>query len=57
MWLPEESTGVVNPEAEGACDSDDADNNFQNCDCVPARLVKWDTDSEMRTDMSQLGTD
>ena len=57
IWLPEESTGLVNPETQGACDSDDADNDFQNCDCVPPRLVKWDTDAEMMTDMSELGTD
>ena len=28
QWLPESSTGVENPEAERACDSDDEDNNF-----------------------------
>ena len=24
-------------------------NDFDNCECVPARLVDWDSDEEMRT--------
>ena len=54
VWLPETSTGVENPEAAGACDSDDAANDFQDCECVPARTVKWDTDPDMMTDMTPL---
>ena len=56
-WLPAESTGVENPEAEKACDSDDEENGFRTCDCVPPRMVKWDTDPSMQTDMTPLGTD
>ena len=46
---------MQNPEDEGECDSDDELNNFENCDCVPARMIKWDTDAIRKTDMSLLG--
>ena len=46
---------MQNPEDEGECDSDDELNNFENCDCVPARMIKWDTDPIRKTDMSLLG--
>ena len=32
-------------------------NDFSDCDCVPPRLVEWDSDANMMTDMSELGTD
>ena len=57
QWLPEQETDVQNPEATGACTRDDADNEFQNCDCVPARLVDWDSDPNMRPDRSVLGVE
>ena len=56
-WLPEDSTGFENPETENTCNSDDEDNGFRNCDCVPPRLVRWDTDANMKTDITALGVD
>ena len=55
-WLPAESTGVENPEVEIACNSDDEENGFRNCDCVPSRMVDWDTDPDYMADMPP-GTD
>ena len=54
-WLPEESTGVENPEIEKECDSDDEEKGFKGCGCVPPRMVKWDTDENMKTSMDLLG--
>ena len=54
-WITGSIPDVTNPEDEGACISEDELNNFEDCDCVPARMVKWDTDSDKKTDMSLLG--
>ena len=54
--MPETSTGVVNPEAAGACDSDDAENDWQDCECIPPRMIKWDKDPDFKTDLSPLNT-
>ena len=56
-WLPEESTGVENPEIEKECDSDNEANDWKGCGCVPPRMVKWDTDENMKTSMELLGVD
>ena len=54
-WITGSIPDVQNPEDEIECSSDDEQNNFENCGCVPARMVKWDTDPDRKTDMSLLG--
>ena len=55
-WLPKYSISV-SPEVERECHSADAENNFEDCDCIPSRLINWDTDANMMTDLSLLDTD
>ena len=54
-WITGSIPDVQNPEDEIECNSDDEQNNFKHCGCVPARMVKWDTDTNRKTDMSLLG--
>ena len=55
QWLPLTSTEIENPEIERQCEIDDAENDFQDCDCIPARMIEWDTDPDMMTDITMLG--
>ena len=57
QWLPSIPTEIDNPEIERQCEPEDAENNFQDCDCIPARMIEWDTDPDMMTDITMLGVE
>ena len=57
LWLAGPATDFVNPEEERECDTEDEQNDFSECSCVPAFLVDWDKDPKYKTDITPLGVD